>query len=145
MHRLCGVLLIGALLVAACDAGEALGGNDEEAMAVAIGFLGAIEAGDGEAAWSHIYPPVRAKRFADDRGRFEAAIAGVDLTADDWEVTGAWHHDGHYHVVLQLDPRLANGPLGAFFQVTKPGDTMDEAEMNVDIEPFGVSRGVVGG
>jgi hypothetical protein len=140
------LLVVLALVAPGCeDLGEAVGGNPGEAMAVADAFLAAIEAGDVEAAWSLVHERVRASRFANDVDQFRRHVADIDLAQFDWEVTGAEVHDGHYHVTVRLDPLEVDEALGAFMQVVEVDGVPTAARIQVDIEPFGVARGVVGG
>lgn len=135
---LLGVAIL-ALLFGGCDAGEWVGGSPEDARQIAEQFLTAVEAGDADLAWSLVYPPSRSARFNDDRATFDAILAGTDLSGVAWEVTTAGVHDGHYHVIVRLDPLSVEDELGVFLQRTG-----DHARLQVDIEPLWGAAGVVG-
>ena len=149
--RLTGMRTILALLAAmvlvsvGCIGAEARGGSREEAMGLADEFLSAVKDNDADRAWSLVYPPNRTARFEDDRSRFDAIVQQIDLSNAVWEVTNAGEHDGHHHVTLRLDPLEVDAALGAFIQVVESDGVAANAQMVVDIEPFGGSRGVLGG
>ena len=133
-----------AILVAACNGAEDVGGTPEDAMAIADAFLAALEAHDADAAWSLLYPPNREGLFGDDRAGFDALVARVDLSAASWDVVSAGDRDGRYHVTVRLDTRLVDDALDTFLDVV-PGAAPDTADMQVDIEPLGGRAGVLGG
>jgi hypothetical protein len=134
------VAAVMALLIGACDAGEWTGGSSDDARRIAGDFLAAVKAGDSDGAWSLFYPPSRSAVFGDDRARFDAALAAIDLSGVTWEATAAWEHDGHYHVTVRFDPFAVDDDLDIFLQLRE-----DDALMQVDIEPLGGAAGVVGG
>jgi hypothetical protein len=136
---LLGVAILG-LLLGGCDAGEWVGGSPDDARRIAEQFMTAVEADDGDLAWSLVYPPNRSARFNDDRAAFDAVLAGIDLSGVAWEVMTAGVHDGHYDVIVRLDPPSVQGELGVFLQLNG-----DHAQLQVDIEPLGGAAGVVGG
>lgn len=129
-----------AVLLAGCDAGEAVGGRPADAMRIADRFLSAVKARDADAAWSLVYPPNRQSRFGDGRASFDAVVRGIDLSGVTWEATDSWAHDGHYHVGLELHPLAVDRDLGVFVDVVD-----GRASMHVDIDPLWGDSGVLGG
>jgi hypothetical protein len=145
MRRRLTLLIALTVMVAACDVGEVAGGNGDDAMGIARDFLRAVEDRHPDQAWSLVYPPNRNARFDGDAAMFEALVDQIDLAAIDWEVTGVREHDGHYHVTLELEPLQVSDALGVFVHVSSPGGIPAGAQLQVDIEPFGGARGVLGG
>lgn len=60
-------------------------------------------------------------------------------------MTGAREHDGHYHVTLELEPLEVNEALGVFVEISSLSGVPTSGDIQVDIEPFGGARGVLGG
>jgi hypothetical protein len=144
MQRAPSFFLAAAILLAACNGAEVAGGSPNDAMAIADDFLAALKAHDTDAAWSLVYPGNRGARFNDDRTAFDALVRRIDLSGVSWEVVSADVHDGHYHVSVRLDPLAVDEALGVFLHVAR-GDGPGAAAMQIDIEPLGGSRGVLGG
>ncbi len=144
MKRHLGPLFGLVLLVAGCDLGEVTGGDAAQSMAIARSFLAALEAGDASAAWSLIYPPNRDERFV-DFDAFEAVARRIDLANVEWDVIGAREHDGHWHVDLRLVPLEVAPPLDTFVQVVTTNGVQSGTAIQVDIDPLGGARGVLGG
>ena len=144
MRRSLTRVVVLTVLVAGCDLGETVGGNEREAIDLATSFMTALENRDAEKAWSLVYPPNRIGRF-DSREPFDRLVERIDLSNVEWATTGAREHDGHYHVTLQLEPLEVGQALGVFVQIVPKGGVPDYAIMQVDIEPFGGDRGVLGG
>jgi hypothetical protein len=140
MRRLLLGTCVLAVLLAGCDAGEAVGGSPADAMRIADRFLAAVKAHDADAAWSLVYPPNRQARFGDNRGSFDMTVKAIDLSGVTWEATDAWVHDGHYHVDLALRPPAVDEHLTVFVDVVD-----SRASMQVDIEPLWGESGVLGG
>jgi len=134
-----------AMISVGCIGAEAQGGSREEAVGLAEEFLSAVKDNDLGRAWSLVYLPNRTARFEDDRSRFDAVVKQIDLSSVVWEVTDASEHDGHYHVRLRLEPLEVDAALGTFIQIIESDGVAAYASMQVDIEPFGGSRGILGG
>lgn len=145
MRTVLALLTAMAIITMGCVGSEAQGGSKDEAIGLAEEFLSAVKVHDMDRAWSLVYPPNRAARFEDDRGRFDAIVEQIDLSGVAWEVTDASEHDGHYHVTLRLEPLGVDGALGTFIQIVESDEVSTYALMVVDIEPFGGSRGILGG
>jgi hypothetical protein len=140
MRRLLLGSCVLAVLLAACNAAEAVGGSPTDAMRIADQFLAAVKARDSDAAWLLVYPPNRQARFGEDRASFNSIVGDIDLSGVAWETTDARVHDGHYHVEVELDPRAVGEALAVFIQVVD-----GRASMQVDIEPLWGESGVLGG
>ncbi len=145
MRTVLALLTALAMITVGCIGPETQGGSKDEAIGLAGEFLSAVKVHDMDRAWSLVYPPNRAARFEDDRGRFDAIVEQIDLSGVAWEVTDASEHDGHYHVTLRLEPLEVDAALGTFIQIVESDGVAAYALMVVDIEPFGGSRGILGG
>ena len=145
MRTILVLLTAMAMISVGCIGSETQGGSKDEAIGLAEEFLSAVKAHDTDRAWSLVYPPNRSARFEDDQDRFDAIVEQIDLSGVAWEVTGAGAHDGHWHVSLRLDPLEVDAALGTFIQMGTRDGVAAYASMQVDIEPFGGSRGILGG
>ena len=145
MRTVLALLTALAMITVGCIGPETQGGSKDEAIGLAEEFLSAIKVHDMDRAWSLVSPPNRRAPFEYDQGRFDAIVEQIDLSSVAWEVTDALAHDGHYHVTQWLDPLEVDAALGTFIQVVESDGVAANALMVVDIEPFGESRGVLGG
>ena len=145
MRTILVLLTAMAIITMGCVGSEAQGGSKDEAIGLAEEFLSAVKGHDTDRAWSLVYPPNRSARFEDDQRRFDAIVEQIDLSGVAWEVTDARAHDGRYLVSLRLEPLEVDAALGTFIQIVDSDGVAAYASMVVDIEPFGGSRGILGG